>query len=222
MHIITMITYIIADDHYIFRRGLKIAIDDRYSFNCIGEAEDGIALMQKLETNIPDVLLLDIEMPNMNGIQVLDVVKDQYPSMKVIVLTMHDEEEYIINLMDLGCHGYLVKNADPLEIKKALVAVSQNGYYFSELVSSLMLKSLREKRSAPQNTSKSVVLTSRETTVLQLICKQCSTHEIAQQLCLSPRTVEGIRSSIIEKVGVKNIVGLVLYAVKHGHFSVKD
>ena len=133
------------------------------------------------------------------------------------MLTTYDDEHLILHLIELGANGYLLKNADPGEIKKAIYTVFENDYYFNDLMNNALLRNITRKPDSGQK--ETIKLNSRETEVLKLICMELTTTEIAEKVCLSPRTVEGIRTSLIEKSGVKNIAGLVLFAIKNGIVS---
>ena len=194
------IKYAIADDHKIFRQGLRFALSDESAIECIGEADNGISLLQLLEKEQPDVVLLDLKMPEM----------------KIIMLTMFDDEHFIIHLMENGANGYLIKNAEPDEIKTAIRSAYETGYYFNDLVSNTMLKSLVKKEKASPRFKPEIKLNERETEVLKLICQEHTAAEIGEKVFLSARTVEGIRANLLEKIGVRNTAGLVLYAVKNG------
>lgn len=209
------INYAIADDHKIFRQGLKIALKDEH-LHCIGEAGNGKELLTLLADNKVDIVLLDLKMPDMDGIETTKQLREKYPDVKILILTMFDDEHFIIHLMEAGASGYLLKNAEPAEIKLAIHAAMENGYYFNDLVSSTMLKNLMNKTKRPPTFKETVELNDKERTVLQLICEQYTAAEIAEKIFLSPRTVEGIRSTLLEKVGVRNLAGLVMYAVKSG------
>lgn len=210
------ITYAIADDHEVFRKGLQLVLrdDDRLKF--LFEAENGFALMKLLEQKQPDVMLLDLKMPVMDGFAAAREIRRLYPVMKILILTMYDEEHLIVHMLEAGANGYLLKNADPEEIRKAIATVMENDYYFNDLVSGAMLKNLVQKNIAVPQFRSSVVLTEKELKVLELICQECTSSEIGEKVFLSPRTVEGIRAGIMEKIGARNIAGLVMYAVKNG------
>lgn len=210
------ITYAIADDHEVFRKGLQLVLrdDDRLKF--LFEAENGFALMKLLEQKQPDVMLLDLKMPVMDGFAAAREIRRLYPVMKILILTMYDEEHLIVHMLEAGANGYLLKNADPEEIRKAIATVMENDYYFNDLVSGAMLKNLVQKNIAVPQFRSSVVLTEKELKVLELICQECTSAEIGEKVFLSPRTVEGIRAGIMEKIGARNIAGLVMYAVKNG------
>ena len=210
------IKYAIADDHKIFRQGLRFALSDESAIECIGEADNGISLLQLLEKEQPDVVLLDLKMPEMDGMQTTQEIRKLYPDMKIIMLTMFDDEHFIIHLMENGANGYLIKNAEPDEIKTAIRSAYETGYYFNDLVSNTMLKSLVKKEKASPRFKPEIKLNDSETEVLKLICQEHTAAEIGEKVFLSARTVEGIRANLLEKIGVRNTAGLVLYAVKNG------
>jgi DNA-binding NarL/FixJ family response regulator len=211
-----IIKYIIADDHKIFRKGLRLALADDTKLKLVGEAGNGVELLQLLAKQLPDIILLDLKMPEMDGIEAMKQIRANYPAVKIIILTMYDDEQFILHLMEGGANGFLVKNAEPEEIKMALHATSENGYYLSNLVSSVMLKSLVQKNTATPKFNTAVDLTDKEREVIRMICEGQTAAEIAEQIFLSPRTVEGIKSTLFEKVGVRNIAGLIMYAAKNG------
>jgi DNA-binding NarL/FixJ family response regulator len=210
------IKYAIADDHKIFRQGLRFALNDEGSIECIGEADNGVSLLELLKSEQPDVVLLDLKMPEMDGMQTTQEIRKLYPDMKIIILTMFDDEHFIIHLMENGANGYLIKNAEPDEIKTAIRSAHETGYYFNDLVSNTMLKSLVKKEKASPRFKPEIKLNERETEVLKLICQEHTAAEIGEKVFLSARTVEGIRANLLEKIGVRNTAGLVLYAVKNG------
>lgn len=221
------IKYIITDDHKIFRHGLKYALTDDPEIQYVGEAENGKELLELLKTTIPDVVLLDLKMPIMDGIEAVKQIRPLYPDVRILMLTSHDDEHFVLHLIELGANGYLIKNAEPNEIKKAIHSVYNHGFYFNELMNNAMLKKLatvsnpEKPQTYPDKTQEEkitipVKLNDRETDVLKGICNELTTAQIAEQLYLSPRTIEGIRTSLIDKLGVKNVAGLVVYAIKNG------
>lgn len=210
------IKYIIADDHAIFRQGVKYSISKDDELECVGEAENGRALLILLDKQPADVVLLDLKMPEMDGITACAEINRLFPETRIIILTMHDDEQYVIHMLDNGAHGYLVKNTDPKEIAAAIHSVYETGYYFSDKVSKIMLKALVSKKKVDPLFAKNEQLDERETDILKLICQELTTTEIAQKVFLSPRTVEGIRAGMLTKTGARNTAGLVLYAVKAG------
>lgn len=211
-----IIKYMIADDHKIFRQGVKLALANDHKLKCTGEGADGHQLLQAIEKQQPDVILLDLRMPGMDGIEALGFIRTNYPTIKVLILTMHDDEHFIVHLMEAGANGYLLKNAEPEEIKLAIHTVYENEYYFNDLVSATLLKKVVNKTSVPPRFNAEVKLNDKESAVLKLICNELTAAEIAKEVFLSQRTVEGIRSVLLEKTGARNTAGLVMYAVKNG------
>lgn len=214
------INVIITDDHKLFRKGIIALLED---FDFIGETREAsngaelLELLTKMKT-LPDVILLDLRMPVMDGVEAHSKIRKLYPDIKVIILTMEDDEQYILHLISEGVNGYLLKNADPDEMEKAILKVVENGYYFSENISTLVVKGMVKK-----DVSEAIPVpdfNERELQVLELICKEYTATEIAEKLNLSARTVEGYRQKLIDKAGVKNVAGLVLFAVKNNLFPL--
>jgi DNA-binding NarL/FixJ family response regulator len=212
----TPLTYFIVDDHSIFRQGLKMALSDDPMLQCIGEASSGHELMVLLRQQQPDVILLDLKMPGMDGMEATKEVRKSYPDVKILILTMHDDDHLVLHLLEAGANGYLVKNTDADEIKLALRACKDTGHYFSDYVSSLMLRSIVEKNKPVVHFKEQVALSEREQEVLRLICDGQTAVEIGSRIFLSPRTVEKIKSGLYEKTGARNNAGLIMYAVKQG------
>jgi DNA-binding NarL/FixJ family response regulator len=206
----------IADDYKIYRDGLKVGLSTDEKLDVIMEADNGEDLLKALETQTPDVIIMDLKMPLMDGMEATKIVRKKYPSIKVLVVTMYEDDKFIIHLMENGANGYLLKNAEPEEIKKSIYAVYENGYYFNDLVNKALLKKLVLKNNLKPSFNQNVELTERELEVLKLICEEKTAAEIAKEIFLSPRSVEGIRQRLIEKVGVRNTAGLVMFAIKGG------
>lgn len=210
------IKIVIADDYKIYRDGLKVGLLADENLSVIAEADNGEELMKELETHSPDVIIMDLKMPIMDGMEATKLVRKKYPSIKVLVVTMYDDDKFIIHLMENGANGYLLKNTEPDEIRKSIYAVYENGYYFNDVVNKALLKKLVLKNNLKPSFNQNVELTERELEVLKLICEEKTAAEIAKEIFLSPRSVEGIRQRLIEKVGVRNTAGLVMFAVKSG------
>lgn len=206
----------IADDYKIYRDGLKVGLSADDNLEIIAEADNGEDLMKVLETNSPDVILMDLKMPIMDGMEATKQVRKKYPAIKVLVITMYEDDKFIIHLMENGANGYLLKNAEPDEIIKSIYAVYENGYYFNDVVNKALLKKLVLKNNLKPSFNQNIDLTEREQEVLKMICDEKTAAEIAKEIFLSPRSVEGIRQRLIEKIGVRNTAGLVMFAVKNG------
>ncbi|HRH60384.1 MAG TPA: response regulator transcription factor [Chitinophagaceae bacterium] len=209
------IKYAIADDHKLFRRGVIAALSDTPQLQLVLEAENGKELISNLAKANPDVILMDLKMPEMDGIEATQLIRKTNSEIKIIAVSMYDEDKYVIHLMEIGANGYLLKNAEPEEIKTAIFTAYENGYYFNDFVNKALLKKIVNKSQLKPVFNKNIELTSREVEVLKLICQEMTANEISQQIFLSPRTVEGIRTKLLEKIGVKNTAGLVMYAVKN-------
>ncbi len=205
----------IADDYKIFREGLKVGFSADENLEVIMEADNGEDLLKALETTTPDVIIMDLKMPIMDGMEATKAVRKKYPAIKVLVVTMYDDDKFIIHLMENGANGYLLKNTEPDEIRKSIYAVHENGYYFNDVVNKALLKKLVLKNNLKPSFNQNVELTEREMEVLKLICEEKTAAEIAKDIFLSPRSVEGIRQRLIEKIGVRNTAGLVMFAVKN-------
>ncbi len=215
------IDIIITDDHNLFRKGMKALISDFEFVESIDEASNGEELLKLLasKTKLPDVILLDLKMPVMDGITAQAKIKKLYPSINVIIITMEDDEQFILHMIGEGVNGYLLKNADPEEVEAAFVKVIEKGFYFPDNISSVIYNNLSKKvKTLPQINP---VFSERELEVLSLICQEYTAAEIAEMLNISVRTVEGHRQKLLEKSGAKNIAGLVLNAYKFNWISIK-
>jgi len=208
----------IADDHTLFRKGVIELIIAESNHEFILEAQDGEDLMKKLQLEQPDVLLLDLKMPKMDGIEATPLIKAQYPNVKIITLSMHNEEKFILHMIELGVHSYLQKDVDPLILLAAIDEVADKGYYYTPQVARVMATGLNKKRQKP-NVNGKVNVTERELEVLKHICDGLTNSEIADKVYLSQRTIEGYRQKLIEKTGTRNTAELVAWAFKSGLMS---
>lgn len=211
-----MINLAIADDQVLFRKGMIALIREFKGIEVPIEAENGRHLIEQLRvyTGQIDVILLDMSMPEMNGIETMKVLKEEFPDIKVIILTVYNEDKFILTAVEMGANGYLVKNADPSEVEKSIRTVVSHDFYFDDMTLEAMKKGLFTSR---QKLSLNIIsdLTQREKQVLELICRESTTSEIAAQLFISERTVDGHRNNLLAKTGCRNTAGLVLFAVKH-------
>jgi DNA-binding NarL/FixJ family response regulator len=207
----------IADDSVIFREGLKVSLYPDNNFEIVLEAGNGQELLTGIEKKVPDVILMDLKMPVMDGMEATKAVKKRFPNVKILAVTMYEDEKFIIHLMENGANGYLLKNAEPEEIRKAIYAVAENGYYFNDLVSKALLKKVVIKSDLKPSFNKKIDFTDRELDVLKLICNEKTSVEIGEAIFLSPRSVEGIRQQLLDKIGVRNTAGLVMFAVRNGY-----
>lgn len=205
----------IADDHALFRAGVKTALSVKTDIDLIAEADNGMQLMNLLRHIEPDVILLDIQMPIMDGIQTLPEIRKMRPEAKVIILSMHNDHSMISKLMEIGANSYLTKNSDSETIYQAIKTCYEQEFYFNELTNKALLTGLRTKRVDPYG-GQEVDLSDKEVRVLKLMCEEKTTKEIADIVDISPRTVEAIRDKLKTKTGAKSMAGLVMYAVKNG------
>lgn len=179
------------------------------------EADNGEDLLQKLPDAKPDVVLCDLKMPIKDGIDATKIITKNYPNIRVIILTMYEDERFVGHLMDCGAAGYLLKSTEPAEIKRALMDVMRTGFYLNPFVNKVLIKkNYGRQRFNPSLTSE-VVLSDREKEVLTLVCMEFTASEIAPKMNISARTVEAIKDRLMERFGVKNSVGLVFYAMKN-------
>src|SRR5919199_483137 len=205
----------IADDHKIFRDGIKMALRDKDYLKILWEAEDGKELMHKLKIKEPDVLLMDIRMPELDGINAISLIRKRNEDVKIIVLTMYDDQELITKMMEMGANAYLTKTTDADEIYQAIITCMNDDFYFNELVNKAVLLKLQHKKKVRQFYPLPVKFSEKELRILKCIGDDKTTEEISKEVFLSPRTIETIRQNMKQKVGVKTIAGLVMYAVRN-------
>ncbi len=207
----------LVDDQVLFLKGLRLILTNFPRFKVVLEAENGRELLERLANEPVDIILMDVEMPEMDGTQALEQVMLHYPSVSVIMLTMHDSDRLISQLMEAGAAGFLLKDEDPSVVREAIEHVYDKGLYFRDYVSKALLRNNRKKTKALQRptASHSINFSERELEVLLLICQELTSKEIANRLFLSVRTVDGHRRKLQEKTGSRNSVGLVRYAMQH-------
>jgi len=205
----------IADDHKIFRKGVILSLRQYTNISFIFEAENGEELLSMLQQEQPDVVLMDLRMPTKDGIETTKEVSRRFPDVKVLILTMFEDERFVSHLMENGANGYLLKNADPSEIKRAIMEVMAKGYYLNNFVNRVLLKKTSNRSKTIPSLNSEILLTDKEKEVIQLLCREYTAAEIAQKMEISPRTVESIKDRLMERFGLKNTAGLVFYAVKN-------
>lgn len=205
----------IADDHKIFRKGVILSLRHYSNLNFVLEAENGQELLDGLEEAKPEVVLMDLRMPVMDGIEATKYISAHYPHISVLVLTMHEEEKFVIHLMENGANGYLLKSTDPTEIKNAITDVIEKGYYLSNFVNRILVRKSQTKNRFIPTLTKDVEVTDREREVLEYICLEYTSQEIGEKIGISSRTVESIKERLMERFGLKNTAGLVFFAVKN-------
>jgi DNA-binding NarL/FixJ family response regulator len=199
----------IVEDHDLFRSGLKRVIDEIKTLELVGVAENGAVFLDLLKHIRPDVVLMDIKMPVMDGIEATEKALKIHPSIKVIALTIFGEEEYLYTMIQKGIAGFMLKSTSINELEKAIQLVSSGHQYFSPEISGLLVKKIKD------NSSVHLHLTNKEKDVLRLLCKGLSSSEMAKELFLSKRTVEGYRARLLQKTEQSNTLNLVIYALKH-------
>lgn len=211
------IKVLIADDHVLYRAGVKAALSSKNDIKVIAEADNGMHLLTMLKTVEPDVILLDIQMPIMDGICTLPEIKKNYPNIKVIMLTMLEDHSMITKLMELGANSYLSKTSDIEVIYEAIKTCHEQDYFFNALTNKALLTNLKQRHQiTPQKlVQQEANLNDKEVLILKLMCQEKTTKEIADIVELSPRTVEAIRDKLKVKTGAKSTAGLIMYAVKN-------
>lgn len=205
----------IVDDHKIFRDGLKLLLSHFPFVDTIWEAADGREFLEKIETVKPDIVMMDINMPVMGGIEATIEALDRYPDLRIIVLTTFHDEDYVEQMMLAGVEGYMLKRSTPEEFEKALLKVHGGGNYFSDEIIQVVMTNLSRIRTEKDRKSGLPLLTAREQEVLELICQGYNNDQIAELLHLSPKTVEKYKSSLFQKTDNNNTVNLIIYAFRH-------
>lgn len=220
-----MIKILLVDDHKIIRDGIRALIQIEPNIEIVGECNDGIEVVPFLENNDVDVILMDINMPKMNGIEATSIVSEKFKDIGILALTMHDEEGYISKVLKAGALGYVLKHVGRSELIKAIEKVACNENYFSDDVAAIMMSKYMKSGQTSNNpplrkSSVSMIsldeLTKREKEILQLIAEEMTNNEIGEKLFISPRTVDTHRRNLLQKLGVKNTAGLVKFAVQNG------
>ncbi|MBK8968852.1 MAG: response regulator transcription factor [Saprospiraceae bacterium] len=212
-----MIQLAIADDEALFRKGMMALIQDWPDMHVLLDAQDGEDLLEQLRQagNLPDVLLLDLNMPRLNGIETAKIIRETYPELKIVVLSTYFSNAFVLKMIELGAAAYLPKNSDPAEMRQTILEVVANGFSYSRPVLEIIRQNLQQKSKPKLRMPFGIELTGRELEILQLICEEYTTAEIAEKLYISPRTVDGHRNNLLEKLDCKNVAGLVVYAIQH-------
>jgi DNA-binding NarL/FixJ family response regulator len=209
------IKIILTDDHRIFRDGIKSLLSENEEIQIIGEASDGYELMEMLKMNTPDLVIMDITMPKLSGIEVSKQISSLYPEMGILILSMHTNEEFVINSIKAGAQGYLPKDTSKEELLKAIHAIYNGGEYYSKNVSDSFLKNFARRFKVEQTLKENDELTKREIEILQLAAGGSSNKEIADQLFISIKTVDAHKNHIMQKLKLKNTAEMVIYAIKN-------
>ncbi len=208
-----MIRVIIVDDHQMFIDGIKSLLADESSIEVIGEALSGEALLQMLETQPVDVVIMDINMPGMNGTETTRALTTAHPIIKVLMLTMYNEQQHIAGALQAGATGYILKNTGKAELIEAITRVYEGNYHYDNKVTETIMQNLHQPHKDTSYTA--TPLTKREREVLQCIAQEYTTPEIAEKLFISTHTVESHRKNLLSKLNVRNTAGLVRYALEH-------
>lgn len=210
----------LADDHSLLRIGLAQLVESLGN-TILFEADNGKELLDKLDKkNLPDIVLMDINMPEMDGFQTTQWLKTNHPEIKVLALSMYDNETSIIRMLKCGARGYILKDSEPAELKDAIHALMEKGFYYSELVSGKLMHAINKMDEGSEGLKSLVPLNERETDFLKYSCTELTYKEIADKMFVSPRTIDGYRDALFEKLHVKTRVGLVMYAIRNGIVNV--
>lgn len=210
------IKIILVDDEILFRKGISFLLEREKNLEIIFEASNGDELISYLQSNKnhPDIIMMDLKMPLINGIEATKIIRKDFPEIKIIALTSYDSKSFVANMIDVGAVSYLIKNATPQDLLTTINEVALKGFYYTNYILEIIKEDVLTTKKIKSNFD-SNFLTKREIEVLKLICFQKSTVEIAEQLFISPRTVEGHRNNLLLKTESKNIAGLVVYAVQN-------
>ncbi len=208
----------IVDDHTLFRDGLINLLIEHEQIKPVFKAANGIEMREKIEvSDLPDIILMDINMPGMNGHEATRWLRKTYPQIHVLALSMYEDDKNIIDMLKAGADGYILKECNAAELVRAITSIINEGYYFNELVSGRLIRSIKSD-THPENTT--APLSEREKEFLILCCSELTYKEIAEKMFVSPRTVDGYRDSLFEKLDLKSRTGLVLYSIKNGLFVI--
>ena len=206
----------LVDDHVMLRNGLANIIRN-FEHDVLFEADNGRQCISRLEEGLtPSIVLLDINMPELDGYATALVIKNRFPQVKVLALSMYDSENSIIRMLRNGARGYILKDSDPAELHAALLDIQQKGYYYSEMISSRLIRLVNDLDNPEGQLKQMINLNEREVEFLRLGCTELTYKEIADKMGVSPRTVDGYRDILFDKLHVKTRVGLVLYAIRSG------
>ncbi len=210
---------LLADDHKLMRSGLRLLLDQQPEFTVVGEADDGLQAVEKTQTLKPDVVVMDIGMPNLNGIEAARKIKELRPDAAIVMLSMHSDEGYVLRALRAGARGYLLKDSAEGDLVRAVQAVSEGKSYFSPAVSKVLLEDYMRKLQRTGSEDSYDLLTPREREILQLVAEGKSNKDVASLLSLSPYTVETHRANIMQKLNLRGVPELILYAVRMGLIS---
>ncbi len=218
MNLTDAIKIALVDDHTLFRKGLVSLIEViENDIDILFEADSGLDMQQKIDPkNLPDIVLMDINMPGMDGYGAVEWLNNTYPSVKVLIISMVESEEGIIQMMKLGVKGYLSKDVEPDELNSALTAIVNKGFYYTDFITGKLVHTLQTDTADEIRQEAITKLSDKERRFIQLACSDLTYSEVAKEMFLSPKTIDGYRNALFEKLNVKSRVALALYAVKYG------
>jgi two-component system response regulator DegU len=212
----------IVDDHQLFRKGLALLVNSFKDAEVALEAGNGKELLDLLETITIDILLLDIQMPEMDGYETCTIVRERYPNIKVLIVSQLTTREAVHKIMEFGAHGFFSKNSDPYQLEHAILSINDKDFYFGKELGTIIREAiLWEKKKAGSNIP-DIIISQREMEVIRLACKEYSSVEIADKLCITVRTVDTHRKRVMERTNSKNFIGVILYALKQGLLSIDE
>jgi two-component system response regulator NreC len=211
---------VIADDHQMFREGFKVLLRNQPELELIGEAENGRELLDVIEVQKPDLAFVDVKMPVMDGIEACRRLRTRFPDTQVIGLSSYNDDNLLVDMLESGAKGYLLKNTTREELLEAAMTVYEGGVFYSKSTSGKLARMIGKSEYNPYRKQPPVQFSKRELEIIRLMCQQLTNREIATRLSLSIRTVESHRDHIQEKTGAKNMVGMVIYAIKHGIYEI--
>ncbi|MFM9988775.1 response regulator [Flavobacterium sp.] len=218
------IKIILADDEILFRKGISFLLQREKNIEIIFEVSNGSELLSFLKESTihPDIIMMDLKMPLLNGVEATKIINNDFPKIKIIALTSYDSKSFIANMINIGAASYLIKNSTPTEMIETINEVSEKGFYYNENVLQVIHDGILASNTKLKSIFDEDYLTNREKEVLQLICKQLSTNDIAEKLFISNRTVDGHRNNLLLKTESKNVAGLVVYAIQNKIISIDN
>lgn len=206
----------LADDHVLLRKGLASLVQN-LGYEVILEADNGKELIEKISSGeLPELILMDINMPEKDGYETTLWLKENHPDIKVLALSMYDDETAIIRMLKNGAKGYILKDSEPGELRTAMESILNKGFYYSEMITGRLMRTITDMDDVQSGTKKLLNLSDREVDFLKLVCTEMTYKEIASQMHLSPRTIDGYRDALFEKLDIKTRTGLAIYAIKNG------
>jgi DNA-binding NarL/FixJ family response regulator len=213
----------IVDDHLLYRKSMTLLVNSFDEIQVIADAENGQEFLDLLEDQLIDVVLLDIQMPVLDGYQTCKKLQENYPDLKILIVSQLSTRESIHRIMELGAHGYFTKNSNPEQLETAIKSVVEKGFYFGQELSSVVKEALFWEQNNPNSVNEVIIsLSARELQIVKLICAEKRSKEIADELFINVRTVEAHRKNIMDKTKTKNFIGVLLYALKNEILTVEE